>query len=469
MSSENCIINEVSYTNQTTSIYCKRKRLTNIILPIDNIITSIDCSQNLLSTLPLLNNNCTSICFKENRIKSVENLPQAITYLNLTRNRIQLFNFNILPATLTYLNISNNFIRNINYLPPNLETFICCNNKISLLNAELPNRLKIFKCCKNYLGNLPELPPTLEILACKSNNLTHLPNSLINCQNLVNLNYEKNERIIISEELLEFIDQVFQRQRAANNRGNNNTILIKNIYTDGQNVHDIQIASEVRNSIEKLMKFKLVVKTLNECLTEFEKYIKDNNLDKVDTSIYSTSIDKIKYLCNLQSRHSLLNVNFADVFIRIWNKIRISPYQKEIISILVQDLPEMMQVCFTGRLSRLVNCLSGFDNEISIKISEGQQIQTKYNVIAKKLSKLHDPNTIQYNIIFKYEFKKLLMEIDIEKDLIDVWIEPFHIEIEDFIEKIDKENIRILKDAINREYFENFIFDYNLWDLLDEE
>jgi hypothetical protein len=43
-------------------------------------------------------------------------------------------------------------------------------------------------------------------------------------------------------------------------------------------------------------------------------------------------------------------------------------------------MQDSMCQCFTGRLSRLVNCLNGFDERVSVMISDKQEI---LNVIIK--------------------------------------------------------------------------------------
>jgi len=40
--------------------------------------------------------------------------------------------------------------------------------------------------------------------------------------------------------------------------------------------------------------------------------------------------------------------------------------------------------CFTGRISRLVNCLSGYSDKVKIQISEGEEIGNIISVIMEK-------------------------------------------------------------------------------------
>ncbi len=102
----------------------------------------------------------------------------------------------------------------------------------------------------------------------------------------------------------------------------------------------------------------------------------------------------------------------------------------------------MMSICFTGRISRLINCLSGLDDAVNIGISENAQVQAKYNVIYKELIKNFDADELEYNILFKYKFYDLLKEIDLGEDIIQTWLEPFNTAI------IDNLNLKSLSDNV---------------------
>ena len=103
------------------------------------------------------------------------------------------------------------------------------------------------------------------------------------------------------------------------------------------------------------------------------------------------------------------------------------------IKILSDDIGEMKQVCFTGRVSRLVNVLNGFYDDMRINISSGSQIQAKYNIVLQKYKKIVDDNKFIYNILFYYDFKEMLVEIETEKEVLNVWLEPLKDEMEEWI------------------------------------
>jgi hypothetical protein len=46
--------------------------------------------------------------------------------------------------------------------------------------------------------------------------------------------------------------------------------------------------------------------------------------------------------------------------------------------------------CFTGRISRLVNCLSGFSDKVSIKISSNEEISNIIITLQKKIDDIDE-------------------------------------------------------------------------------
>lgn len=333
------------------------------------------------------------------------------------------------------------------------------------INCQLPQRLKILKVCKNRLVQLPEFPPTLEIIKCKKNRLGTLPNSILGCQRLRNINYEGNP-IILNEEILNFFERVIpenmaneENQIINNNNliGNNNINIPKTIYNDSQNVHDTQVTNEIKKNIKYLKsifennkKLKSIYyddKTLY--LNKYKELIKKHKL-----------IDKyndIKYLCDLDTKHSELNMTISDIFILVFNRIINHECEKEILKTLNEDINEMMNVCFTGRISRLINCLSGYDDKIFVGINENQQIQSRISIILKNIGKIYKNDSIEYNIICKYKIIENLKEINIKEDIIKVWTDDFTENINDYLKENDIKNIKINENF--KKYFDEFFLD----------
>ena len=75
--------------------------------------------------------------------------------------------------------------------------------------------------------------------------------------------------------------------------------------------------------------------------------------------------------------------------------------------------------CYTGRLSRLVNCLNGFYDDIEIKIHDNQQIGNIILLIKNKLETDEGINVKQW----KLEVKKELIEREYKAEEIEEWLE----------------------------------------------
>ena len=86
----------------------------------------------------------------------------------------------------------------------------------------------------------------------------------------------------------------------------------------------------------------------------------------------------------------------------------------EILEILNEEMKDSLCKCFTGRLSRLVNCLNGFDSRVCVKISENDAIS---NIII--LMKQKYPEDIEMQ---KSESRKALIERDYSDDVINEWL-----------------------------------------------
>jgi hypothetical protein len=75
--------------------------------------------------------------------------------------------------------------------------------------------------------------------------------------------------------------------------------------------------------------------------------------------------------------------------------------------------------CFTGRISRLINTLNGFDENIKIEISEAEQIGNICIIIKQKLE-----NENKYSDeLFKEIVEKELLERKYDSVVIKEWLD----------------------------------------------
>jgi hypothetical protein len=82
-------------------------------------------------------------------------------------------------------------------------------------------------------------------------------------------------------------------------------------------------------------------------------------------------------------------------------------------------MDESVCKCFTGRISRLVNCLNGFDPLVSINISDSEQISQIIILIRNELNQTNNYDLILHKQMVSERLKELMYS----DDVIDVWIQ----------------------------------------------
>jgi hypothetical protein len=118
--------------------------------------------------------------------------------------------------------------------------------------------------------------------------------------------------------------------------------------------------------------------------------------------------------------HSILQITFAELFIHIYTLIetKLIEHKEEIYKIMSQEMQDAECKCFTGRISRLVNCLNGFDENIVIYISQTEQIG---NVIATIRQTMELQNNYSLEL-FKEQINKELTNRNYPQDTINEWL-----------------------------------------------
>ena len=117
--------------------------------------------------------------------------------------------------------------------------------------------------------------------------------------------------------------------------------------------------------------------------------------------------------------HTSLNITFEELLLYVFDRIEQNEHKDEIKRVLNIEMDESVCKCFTGRISRLVNCLNGFDPLVSINISDSEQISQIIILIRNELER-----TNNYDInMHKQLVEERLKELKYSNDVIDVWIQ----------------------------------------------
>ena len=93
--------------------------------------------------------------------------------------------------------------------------------------------------------------------------------------------------------------------------------------------------------------------------------------------------------------------------------------QEQTKQFLIQKVQDSLCKCYTGRMSRLINCLSGFDPLVNIQISTTEQIGQIISIVKDKLYQ-EDNYTVENH---KQEVTKELLEREYTQETINEWIE----------------------------------------------
>ena len=346
-------------------------------------LTNLDLRHNKIKTIPIKIKkliNLESLSIYSNWI---EKIPKEIgeltklTKLQLSSNRILEIPSEIGNLTkLTSINLSHNPIKSI---PPEIKNltklvklfmFACkltsIPNEIGHLNSldmlqlsgnlinEIPIEIGNLIGLKNlYIGhnrivNIPNEMQNLinlEELYFNYNNLTEFPIFIINFRRLREIKFTNNN--------FAYIPPQFYRLVESN----------KNLYNDDQNIHDSNIQKSVKDSIIAITKQKI-----------------DIDEDKIMNSIFNDPIltTKTKQLLvefsDCVDYHSVLLITFKELLMYVWSLIETNQYKDNIKEVLNTEILDSECRCFTGRLTRLLNCLNDFSDLVEIKISDNQQI-----------------------------------------------------------------------------------------------
>ncbi len=271
----------------------------------------------------------------------------------------------------------------------NLQKLHLCFNKITEIKGlnNLVN-LQILQLSYNKITEIKKLDNlvNLQILNVYKNKITELPLSLCNFRNIIYFTYYNNPIEYIPLPVRRWLDRI-------DNINNNN------IYNDVQNVHNHTIQTSFRNSLTNLLKDKLTI-----------------NLETVKNEIINNEIlteqtkREILNYCDDPTEHSTYLITYSDLLIYVWSRIR---NKDEILKVLNQEITDGLCMCFTGRLTRLLNVLVGFYDDIELQISDSEQIT---NIIMSLKNKYEDEQ-------LKEAVKKELIERQYSEAIINEWLE----------------------------------------------
>jgi len=332
-----------------------------------------------LKVLDVFNNRLTSL---PPEIGKLVNLKQ----LWVSRNQLA----SIPPeigklVNLKELSVSRNKLTSI---PPeigklvNLEKLWVHDNRLTYLPSAICDSQTEF----DGVGGIWELV-NLEELDVSHNKLTSLPSEIGLLRNLIYLFYSNNPIEYIPPQVQRLIDRLRKNGQE--------------VYRDKQSVHNSGIQTSFKETVLRLSNKK---PKLNIDQT-VEEILMSSLLDDSKSSI-------IDY-CSSKDIHSELNMTYSELLVLVWDRIRNHCYGKEILKVLDTELTDSECKCFTGRITRLVNCLNGFDTDVIINISDNEQLSNLMVLINNRYKDVNDK---------KQELIKAMKERGFSQEKIDEWV-----------------------------------------------
>jgi hypothetical protein len=147
----------------------------------------------------------------------------------------------------------------------------------------------------------------------------------------------------------------------------------------------------------------------------------DTRRDKIISSFQRVLIDTAKYegLC------------ISDILLLVWEKICSSENKSELEHRLLDELHEMTDTCSSGHLTRIVNILSGFFDDIQpVRISYKEQLRTnvfaRYTAAIRTLSQEIQDQIIQEMTSEKKDIiEELIFSLSPEDELRDEFVPQY--------------------------------------------
>ena len=138
-----------------------------------------------------------------------------------------------------------------------------------------------------------------------------------------------------------------------------------------------------------------------------------------DTILTEKSKNLLIEYCENKNIHSYTQLTFEELLCNVWTLIHTLGTKDEIKSILNTEINDSECKCFTGRISRLVNCLNGFTDLVNIHISDNQQIGNIIIIIKERLELENNYSIEKHKELVIQELK----EREFKDEIINEWIQ----------------------------------------------
>lgn len=188
-------------------------------------------------------------------------------------------------------------------------------------------------------------------------------------------------------------------------------------YANAQNIHFSSVQDSFRKSVETIMKCTPV---RNDVL-DIEHIMKQLRVNKKARKI-------MRETCSYGERvkiNATLSVSLAEVLQRVYALIQNesdTEKRQDMMSVLRIEIEDAVATCFTGKITRIVNALSGYRDDVQVGFSKNEELANSIVAIRHKYTLLYpDPET--YVVECVPVVWQLLEELCVPEHEHHIWLE----------------------------------------------
>ena len=409
-------------------IYVTRSNTTGAFLTLDELFSRLsdaefaDITALSLRNMPQVNHHAY--------VGTIEKLPPNLQSLDVRDcNGFKKFP-TCIPPSIHTIHIVNTRVGDIPDLSRlvNLELLNMHGSNVYAVDRPLPASLRTLILDHNRLRTIDYdlLPPGLAKLSVHHNSLSVSPPAHLTADVDFHGNATMDQR--------RFVDHVLEKQKATN------------LYEHTQNVHDSTIQGSVRKSIDLLFKMHaseqapkgyvdLLKARVRSIAEKKRKESSDNVHHNVDFelernkffSTYGGEIDPLLFLhamVEIPTTIGTTGKTLGGLLERAYVVASKHVDSDELFERLGQELVEGHLMCFTGKISRIVNAFVGFVDGIALEISPRAELHARINAILIRKQKSFNEDT---NAKIYEEFLGIIStHCDMADPEFDAWLDAFH-------------------------------------------
>jgi hypothetical protein len=216
---------------------------------------------------------------------------------------------------------------------------------------------------------------------------------------------------------------VIQNRETPNER--NDVAEIQNARNDSENVHDHSVQADIQQNIDNLLlKFNIETQDVHNILCIIEKHMQEH-MNTISSDTYQKCMMTFKHL---RTYKGLYNITETHALALVWSRLCELLSIEDAIHLLMLGLSEnttltesgqIVQLCDTGRFSRIINILSGVDQTHFVRPS--WSIKQEWNNLVPHLKQKwfldqnieqdkYDNNELENQDITQHALKKYIYE-----------------------------------------------------------